>query len=105
MSRARTWLAVLVGGSLNGERPDVLLLYEFAGLALKDRYAPIWERSGQGGFALGSLGAFLVIEAREHAEQRGAKPLARLTAVLSPPPQPTPGSGTGAARRPGGQGK
>ena len=89
----------LVGGSLNGERPDVLLLYEFAGLALKDRYAPIWERSGQGGFALGSLGAFLVIEAREHAEQRGAKPLARLTAVLSDRSKRTPGSVTAALGR------
>jgi 3-oxoacyl-[acyl-carrier-protein] synthase II len=89
----------LVGGSLNGERPDVLLLYEFAGLALKDRYAPIWERSGQGGFALGSLGAFLVIEAREHAEQRGAKPLARLTAVLSDRSKRTPGSITAALGR------
>jgi 3-oxoacyl-[acyl-carrier-protein] synthase II len=89
----------LVGGSLNGERPDVLLLYEFAGLALKDRYAPIWERSGQGGFALGSLGAFLVIEAREHAEQRGAKPLARLTSVLSDRSKRTPGSVTAALGR------
>ena len=89
----------LVGGSLNGERPDVLLLYEFAGLALKDRYAPIWERGDQGGFALGSLGAFLVIEAREHAEQRGAKPLARLTAVLSDRSKRTPGSVTAALGR------
>jgi 3-oxoacyl-[acyl-carrier-protein] synthase II len=89
----------LVGGSLNGERPDVLLLYEFAGLPLKDRYAPIWERSGQGGFALGSLGAFLVIEAREHAEKRGAKPLARLTAVLSDRSKRTPGSVTAALGR------
>ena len=52
-------------------------------MSLKDRYRPVWERSGRGGFALGSLGAFLVIEAREHAEARGAKPLARLTAVVS----------------------
>jgi 3-oxoacyl-[acyl-carrier-protein] synthase II len=89
----------LAGGSLNGERPDVLLLYEFAGLPLKDRYAPIWERSGQGGFALGSLGAFLVIEAREHAEKRGAKPLARLTAVLSDRSKRTPGSVTAALGR------
>ncbi len=89
----------LVGGSLNGERPDVLLLYEFAGLALKDRHAPIWERGDKGGFALGSLGAFLVIEAREHAEKRGAKPLARLTAVLSDRSKRTPGSVTAALGR------
>ena len=35
------------------------------------------------GMVLGSLGAFLVLEARGHAEARGAKPLARLSAVLS----------------------
>jgi 3-oxoacyl-[acyl-carrier-protein] synthase II len=32
---------------------------------------------------LGSLGAFLVLEARGHAEARNAKPLARLSGVLS----------------------
>jgi 3-oxoacyl-[acyl-carrier-protein] synthase II len=74
----------LVGGSYNGERPDLLMLYEFAELALKNEYAPVWERgNAKSGFALGSLGAFLVIEAREHAEKRGAKPLGRLTAVVS----------------------
>jgi 3-oxoacyl-[acyl-carrier-protein] synthase II len=74
----------LVGGSFNGERPDLLMLYEFAELALKNKYAPIWERgNAAAGFALGSLGAFLVIEARDHAERRGAKPLAKLTAIVS----------------------
>ena len=73
----------LVGGSHNGERQDLLGIYEFGRFNLKDRYAPVWERGENSGFALGSLGAFLVIEAREHAEKRGAKPLARLTAVFS----------------------
>ena len=73
----------LVGAAYNGERPDLLMIYEFGKYALKDRYAPVWERGENGGLALGSLGAFLVIEAREHAEKRGAKPLARLTAVVS----------------------
>jgi 3-oxoacyl-[acyl-carrier-protein] synthase II len=73
----------LVGGAHNGERPDLIMLYEFAGMMLKDRYAPVWERGANGGFALGSLGAFLVIESRAHAEARGAKPLARIAAVLS----------------------
>ena len=74
----------LVGGSYNGERPDLLMLYEFADLALKDKYAPVWQRgSDKGGFALASLGAFLVIEAREHAEKRGVKALGRLSFVVS----------------------
>jgi 3-oxoacyl-[acyl-carrier-protein] synthase II len=83
----------LVGGAHNGERPDLIMLYEFAGLMLKDKYAPVWERGdGKGGFALGSLGAFLVIEARDHAEARGAKPLARLTSVLADRRKRVPGN-------------
>ncbi len=83
----------LVGGAHNGERPDLLMLYEFGKNNLKDRYAPVWERSvDNGGFALGSFGAFLVIEEREHAEKRGAKPLARLSAVVSDRSKRTPGA-------------
>jgi 3-oxoacyl-[acyl-carrier-protein] synthase II len=85
----------LVGGSYNGERPDLLMLYEFANLMLKNKYAPVWEREdGAGGFALGSLGAFLVIEARDHAETRGAKPLGRLSAVVSDRANRKPGTTT-----------
>jgi 3-oxoacyl-[acyl-carrier-protein] synthase II len=84
----------LVGGAFNSERPDMMMLYEFGGYNLKDRYAPIWERGENGAFALGSLGAFLVIEAREHAEKRGAKPLARLTTVLSGRSRREPGGVT-----------
>ena len=52
------------------------MLYESAKLALKDKYIPVWQRGrDHGGFALASLGAFLVIEAREHAEKRGVKAL------------------------------
>lgn len=86
----------LVGGAHNGERPEMLLLYEFAGECLKDKFVPVWNRGGTdgspGGFALGSLGAFLVIEAREHAEKRGVKPLARLTAVVSDRASRQPGT-------------
>jgi 3-oxoacyl-[acyl-carrier-protein] synthase II len=84
----------LVGGAHNGERIDLLTLYEFGKFNLKGRYAPVWERGENGGFALGSLGAFLVIEAREHAEKRGAKPLAQLTAVLSDRTKRQPGTVT-----------
>jgi 3-oxoacyl-[acyl-carrier-protein] synthase II len=74
---------VLVGGAHNGERPDLLILYEFGGFNLKDRFAPVWQRGPRGGFALGSLGAFLVVESRAHAEARGARCLARLSAAIS----------------------
>src|SRR5882757_3394629 len=89
----------LVGGAHNCERPDLLMLYEFGKFNLKDRYAPVWERGEQGGFALGSLGAFLVIEAREHAQKRGAKPLARLVTVLSDRSNRAPGAVTAALSR------
>ena len=73
----------LIGGSHNGERKDLLVLYEFGGFNLKDRFAPVWARREHSGFALGSAGAFLVIESRAHAEARGAKPYARLTNVVA----------------------
>lgn len=85
----------LVGGAHNGERQDLLTLYEFGGFNLKDYFAPVWERGEKSGFALGSLGAFLVIEARDHAQARGAKPLARLAAVFSERTNRTPGTVTG----------
>jgi 3-oxoacyl-[acyl-carrier-protein] synthase II len=71
----------LVGGSHNGEREDLLLLYDAGGHLLRGQFKTVWER--QAGMVLGSLGAFLVLEARGHAEARNAKPLARLSRVLS----------------------
>jgi 3-oxoacyl-[acyl-carrier-protein] synthase II len=71
----------LVGGSHNGEREDLLLLYDAGRHMLRGAFQPVWERAS--GMVLGSLGAFLVVEARGHAEARGARPLARLSGVLS----------------------
>jgi 3-oxoacyl-[acyl-carrier-protein] synthase II len=73
----------LVGGSHNSERPDLLMLYEFGGYALKDKFLPVWQRDSHPGFALAALGAFLVIESGGHAEKRGAKKIVKLSAVLS----------------------
>ena len=52
----------LIGSAYNGERLDLLMLYEFGGYNLKDKFAPVWARHDTPGFALGSAGAFLVIE-------------------------------------------
>ena len=82
----------LVGGAHNGERKDLLAQYDFGGFMLKGEYRPVWERALSGGFASASLGAFLILESRAHAQKRGAKPLARLIAALS----------DRAARNPGG---
>jgi 3-oxoacyl-[acyl-carrier-protein] synthase II len=74
----------LVGAAHNGERQDLLILYEFGDFNLKGKYAPVWSRDkAHGGFALGSAGAFLVLESREHAEARGAKPYAKLSRVVA----------------------
>jgi 3-oxoacyl-[acyl-carrier-protein] synthase II len=73
----------LIGGSQNGERKDLLVLYEFGDFNLTDKFTPVWARREHSGFALGSGGAFLVIESRAHAEARGAKPYARLTNVVA----------------------
>ncbi|HWL21156.1 MAG TPA: beta-ketoacyl-ACP synthase [Bradyrhizobium sp.] len=73
----------LIGGSHNGERKDLLVLYEFGDFNLKKKYAPVWQRTEHSGFALGSAGAFLVIESKAHATARGAKPFARLTSAVA----------------------
>lgn len=74
----------LVGAAQNGERKDLLLLYEFGNFNLKNKFAGVWDRpDGKNGFALGSGGVFLVIESKEHAQARGANPYARLKNVVS----------------------
>ena len=73
----------LIGAAHNGERKDLLLLYEFANFNLKNKHTPVWARETDSGFALGSAGAFLVLESRAHAEARGAKPFARLSSVVA----------------------
>jgi 3-oxoacyl-[acyl-carrier-protein] synthase II len=82
----------LVGGAHNGERKDQLMLYECGGYNLKGEFRPVWERGPNGGFAIASLGAFLVLESREHAEKRGAKPLARLSSVVGDRSRRAPGA-------------
>lgn len=72
----------LVGGSQNAERPEMLLTHALGGMLLKGDYAPVWARQKRGGgMVLGSLGCFLVIESRAHAEARGARPIAMIAAI------------------------
>jgi 3-oxoacyl-[acyl-carrier-protein] synthase II len=89
----------LVGGAHNGERKDLLMLYESGGYLLKDTFRPVWERGPAGGFALASLGAFLVLESRDHAQARNAPPIARLSAVLAERARREPGAVTAALDR------
>ena len=72
----------LVGGSYSAHRPDMSIIYAFANGLIKDHYVPVWERAAQGGgMIMGGVGAFLVIEAREHAEARNVRVLASLGAI------------------------
>jgi 3-oxoacyl-[acyl-carrier-protein] synthase II len=82
----------LVGGAYNAQRPDVLLTYEMGGYLWRDAWRPVFEREPGGGMVLGSGAAFLVVEAREHADARGAKPVAALACVASGRGRRTPGS-------------
>jgi len=76
----------LVGGAYVAGRWDMLLIYALGGLLRRGRWAPMAERGGEadgGGVVLGSVGAFLVLETRSHAQARGARGLAELAAVAT----------------------
>ena len=73
----------LVGGAYHGARWDVLVNIELSGMLLKPPFAPVWDRGPKGGLALATMGAFLVLESREHAQTRGVRPRARIGPVLS----------------------
>ena len=71
----------LVGGAFNAERPDMHLLFEGVQMLSQGDWQPLWSRSEPGGIVTGSAAAFLVLEARSHAEARGATIYANLSAV------------------------
>ncbi len=74
---------MLVGGSYNAQRSDIFLHYSMAaGLLRQAPFDPVWARQASGGgMILGSVGCFLVIEARAHAAARGAIPYAHIAAI------------------------
>jgi 3-oxoacyl-[acyl-carrier-protein] synthase II len=80
---ARQAEVALVGGSYSAERKDQLMLYAFGDMLLKGEEAPVWARGPKSGLVMGSLGAFLVIESRAHAQARNAKAFAKLSAVVA----------------------
>ncbi len=64
----------LVGGAFVAERADIILLVEGIRAHATGGWQPLWSRSegDGGGMIMGSVGAFLVLESRAHAEARGA---------------------------------
>jgi 3-oxoacyl-[acyl-carrier-protein] synthase II len=90
----------LVGGAHNAQRPETQMHYGMGHTLLAGAFAPVRARQAAGGgMALASLGAFLVIESRGHAEARGAVPVARIAAVASDRCDRSPGAATANARR------
>ncbi len=88
----------LVGAAFNAARPDTLLMFEPYGLLREIPVPDLWHRPANG-MALGSAGAFLVLESRSHAEGRGVRGLARLGAVQAGYSDRGPGSAAGVAAR------
>jgi 3-oxoacyl-[acyl-carrier-protein] synthase II len=90
----------LVGGAYNAERFDVILYYVLAKYLMHDRHTRVWERAALGGgMELGTIAAFLVLEEKQHALERSAKPCARLISIESDCVERTPGAVTGALER------
>lgn len=88
----------LVGGAFNAERKDSVMIMSAGGFMWKGPPGSVWNRT-PGGLGLGSMGAFMVLESREHALGRGATPLARLTSVASDRAGAASGASTGALQR------
>ena len=74
----------LVGGAYIAERADMTMLMDFGHTLWQGEHGPVWSREDtDGGMVMGSAGAFLVLESRQHAEARGATPYARINKVVS----------------------
>jgi 3-oxoacyl-[acyl-carrier-protein] synthase II len=83
----------LVGGAYNAERFDAILYYVVAKALMHDKHTRVWERLAQGGgIELGTIAAFLMLEEKQHAVDRGAKPFARLTQIDSDQTKRAPGA-------------
>jgi 3-oxoacyl-[acyl-carrier-protein] synthase II len=73
----------LVGGAFVAERADIILLVEGIRAHATGDWQPLWSRSADngGGMMMGSVGAFLVLESRAHAQARGAHIYAVIDAI------------------------
>ncbi|MBB3397525.1 beta-ketoacyl-ACP synthase [Rhizobium sp. BK060] len=81
----------LVGGAFSAERLDMVLLFEAINVHSRNEWQPLWSRD-QGGVISGSLGAFLVLESRAHAEARGAHIYASMSSIEGDRGNRNPGS-------------
>jgi len=86
----------LVGGAYNAERWEVMLHFAMGRCLARGEHKGVWDRAGM---VLGTIGAFLVLEAKGHAQERGAKPLARIAAIASDHVRRIPGAVVAALER------
>lgn len=89
----------LVGGSFNAQRFDIAMHCEMGHVAWRHQAGEpvpgVWTRQAMGGGMIqGSVGAFLVIEARAHAAARGVTPVARVAGVETGRCNRAPGAST-----------
>ena len=90
----------LVGGAYIAERADMTLLMEMGNELWAGEHGPVWSREDQGGgMIMGSAGAFLILESKEHAQARGIKPYARINKVVSDRCNRQPGAARKVAER------
>jgi 3-oxoacyl-[acyl-carrier-protein] synthase II len=83
----------LVGAAFNGERKDMILQFAFGNRMARGEHRSVWERSGnEAGMTFGSVGAFLVLESRQHATARGARIYGRLARVTADGVKPADGA-------------
>ena len=90
----------LVGGASQADRKDTVLNCALGGILWAGDPVSVWARQEKGGGSIfGSAGGFIVLEAREHAEARGAKPYARLADIRTDQTRRRPGDVAAAASR------
>jgi 3-oxoacyl-[acyl-carrier-protein] synthase II len=74
----------LVGGAYIAERADMTMLMATGNALWQGEHGSVWSREdSDGGMIMGSAGAFLVLESRQHAQARGVRPYARINTVVS----------------------
>jgi 3-oxoacyl-[acyl-carrier-protein] synthase II len=74
----------LVGGACNAERWDLILHHGFGQNIWTENYRPVWHRTkGRGGFIIGSMGVFLILESAVHARKRGKAPYCRVAGAVA----------------------
>ncbi len=83
--------AIMIGAAYNAERPDMLLPLDFGAGLHKGQFAPVFSAERHGAI-MGSIGAFLVLESLEAANDRNATIFAEISGVASDRASTAPGA-------------